>query len=124
MNLLTQLTWGQVPRIRHLSDHFEVRHSLPHHLDGYPLGCETDLRFRCRCSGHLPGDRPVPGCCARMTGEDLRCQECRDWCYRYTHDDGAVKRVFPLAEYTTNLGEQFGRAMRFVDQIAEYRREA
>lgn len=65
-------------------EHFAARHQVNHQMEGD--GCEAAERFRCRCSGNLSNRGVVPRCCGRMTGEDFRCDECREWCYAVDED--------------------------------------
>lgn len=84
-----------------------MRHSLVHYAQ-QPTRCATTERARCRCMGMA---QPAPHqresnirenlrCCATMTAEDLRCDECREWCIYLVGDQKIngerVIKNFPL----------------------------
>lgn len=92
---------GRSTSLRPDLEHFAVRHGGIHMVPFQSDGCEREYRLRCRCSGNTANGEARPTCCARMTGEDLRCDECREWCYAV--DETHTKYPHPLAPYMPDV---------------------
>ena len=80
--------------------HFRGRHNAEHHRGRTTeatcvISGSADIRRRCQCSGTFSAEPGVSQCCAPMTQEDLRCDECRRWCV-YARYDPAEIRPIPL----------------------------
>jgi hypothetical protein len=96
--------YGISQHLREDKEHFAVRHGGTHLVPFQSDHCEREYKVRCRCSGSTPNGRPRPTCCARATGEDFRCDECREWCYAV--DEAHNKHPFPLSPHIPDAAER------------------